>query len=31
LMFNRFEYDFGVVIKEMFERYMRIDLKRINI
>lgn len=31
LMFNRFEYDFGVVIKEMFERYMRIDFKRINI
>jgi hypothetical protein len=31
LMFNRFEYDFSMAIKEMFERYMRIDLKRINI
>jgi len=31
LMFNRFDYDFGAVIKEMFEMYMRIDFKRINI
>ena len=31
LMFNRFDYDFGGVIKEMFKMYMRIDFKRINI